>query len=117
MDWHAGRAEEGKATKEGGCALEAAAEQQGAIVTFNLLRPNGEYVGYTEVEKLAVIHHIQLRTGCFCNPGACSGYLNLTPELIKTARDAGHGEFLRLREFLRLPLVTVLCIVRVSFYV
>jgi hypothetical protein len=46
---------------------------QGPVVTFNVKRPNGSLVGYAEVEKMASLNEppIQLRTGCFCNPGAC----------------------------------------------
>jgi hypothetical protein len=31
-----------------------------------------------QVSRLAALHGIQLRTGCFCNPGACAKYLGLT---------------------------------------
>ena len=48
------------------------------IVTFNIVRSDGSYVGYNEVHKLAALHSIQLRTGCFCNPGACQEALRLT---------------------------------------
>jgi molybdenum cofactor sulfurtransferase len=62
----------------------------GSIVAFNLLRPDGSFVGYAEVEKLAALHHIQLRTGCFCNAGACQLYLNLTLQDIESNIQAGH---------------------------
>lgn len=55
-------------------------ETQGGIVTFNLLRPNGEFVGYDEVLQMANVYNIHLRTGCFCNPGACQYYLQHTNE-------------------------------------
>ncbi|XP_030766753.1 molybdenum cofactor sulfurase 3-like [Sitophilus oryzae] len=51
---------------------------QGGIVNFNLKRPDGKYVGYAEVLHMANLHNIQLRTGCFCNPGACQRFLNLS---------------------------------------
>lgn len=38
-------------------------ELQGPVVCFNLLRPNGSWVGHKEVGKLAAIHSICLRTG------------------------------------------------------
>lgn len=47
-------------------------------MSFNLRRPNGEWVGYGEVERIASMENIHLRTGCFCNPGACHSYLNLS---------------------------------------
>ena len=42
------------------------------------------YISYRslllQVMNLANLHSIQLRTGCFCNPGACRRHLNLTSE-------------------------------------
>jgi molybdenum cofactor sulfurtransferase len=52
----------------------------GPIIAFNLRSFNGSYIGYTLVQKLASLHHIHLRVGCFCNPGACQTALNLTSE-------------------------------------
>uniref|UniRef100_F1KY37 Molybdenum cofactor sulfurase n=1 Tax=Ascaris suum TaxID=6253 RepID=F1KY37_ASCSU len=54
-------------------------EVQGPIVTFNLLRDDGSYVGYTEVEKMCDLFSIELRSGCFCNQGACQSYLRIPP--------------------------------------
>lgn len=62
----------------------------GPIVAFNLKRPSGEYVGYAEVERLAELHGIQLRTGCFCNPGACMEALGLSHEDVLANLQAGH---------------------------
>lgn len=56
---------------------------QGPIVNFNLVRDNGEYIGYSEVLHFASLYNIQLRTGCFCNPGACQHFLHLTSEDIQ----------------------------------
>uniref|UniRef100_A0A1I7ZWA5 MOSC domain-containing protein n=1 Tax=Steinernema glaseri TaxID=37863 RepID=A0A1I7ZWA5_9BILA len=62
--------------------------EQGAIVNFNLLRSNGDFVGYVEVEKMCDLFHIDLRTGCFCNQGACMKYLRLNEEtLVKNYED------------------------------
>jgi hypothetical protein len=36
---------------------------QGPVVTFNLRRPDGSWVGHREVAKLALIHGICIRTG------------------------------------------------------
>ena len=52
----------------------------GPTVAFNLLRPDGSFVGYEEVRRLAAMHSVWLRAGCFCNPGACAKYLGLTGE-------------------------------------
>ena len=58
---------------------------KGPTVTFNCLRSDGTYVGYNEVSKLAELHDppLQLRTGCFCNPGACQEALGLSDEEVR----------------------------------
>lgn len=63
---------------------------QGPIVTFNLKRLDGSWIGYREVEKLASLSYIHLRTGCFCNPGACSKYLGLLESEIRANHEGGH---------------------------
>ncbi|KAJ1943290.1 hypothetical protein FBU59_002953 [Linderina macrospora] len=48
--------------------------------------PRGEYIGYAEVERLAVLCKIALRSGRFCNPGAAQKWLDLsTADLIRYA--------------------------------
>ncbi|XP_061345071.1 molybdenum cofactor sulfurase-like [Gastrolobium bilobum] len=64
--------------------------EMGPIVSFNLKRPDGSWYGYREVEKLASLAGIQLRTGCFCNPGACAKYLGLSHLDLLTNTEAGH---------------------------
>lgn len=64
--------------------------KQGGIVTFNLIRSNGEYVGYMEVVNMAALFKIHLRTGCFCNPGACQRHLSLSTEEILRNYEAGY---------------------------
>ncbi|XP_057454448.1 molybdenum cofactor sulfurase isoform X2 [Lotus japonicus] len=64
--------------------------EMGPIVSFNLKRPDGSWYGYREVEKLASLSGIQLRTGCFCNPGACAKYLGLSHVDLITNTEAGH---------------------------
>ncbi|KAI9923075.1 hypothetical protein PsorP6_001225 [Peronosclerospora sorghi] len=66
------------------------ANQQGPIVACNFLRPDGSYIGYSEVHKLADIHKIHLRSGCFCNPGACQHYLRLKESDLMSNIAAGH---------------------------
>ncbi|XP_059179116.1 molybdenum cofactor sulfurase-like [Physella acuta] len=63
---------------------------QGGIVTFNLLRADGKFIGFAEVDKFAQLHDVHLRTGCFCNIGACQKHLNLSAQLIKDNFAAGH---------------------------
>ncbi|KAJ4975209.1 hypothetical protein NE237_000315 [Protea cynaroides] len=62
----------------------------GPTVTFNLKRPDGSWVGYGEVEKLASLSGIHLRTGCFCNPGACAKYVGLSHLDLLSNIEAGH---------------------------
>ncbi|KAL0050843.1 hypothetical protein WJX82_008290 [Trebouxia sp. C0006] len=63
---------------------------QGPVVTFNMLRHDGSFFGYREVEKLAGLHGIFLRTGCFCNPGACARHLGISASQSKRNFEAGH---------------------------
>ncbi|EGI67561.1 Molybdenum cofactor sulfurase 1 [Acromyrmex echinatior] len=65
-------------------------KSQGGIVTFNVMRSNGEYVGYMEVLNMAAIFKIHLRTGCFCNPGACQRHLSLSTKDILQNYEAGY---------------------------
>ncbi|XP_077993874.1 molybdenum cofactor sulfurase-like [Glandiceps talaboti] len=63
---------------------------QGPIINFNIIKPNGDYVGYAEVDKLASLHDIHLRTGCFCNTGACQRFLGMSTDELKENFEAGH---------------------------
>jgi molybdenum cofactor sulfurtransferase len=63
---------------------------QGPVISFNVLEPDGSYVGYSQVGKLAVLFDIHMRTGCFCNSGACQRYLGLSAEQLKQNLKAGH---------------------------
>ncbi|XP_070174349.1 molybdenum cofactor sulfurase-like [Littorina saxatilis] len=63
---------------------------QGAIVNLSLKRANGDYIGFAEVDKLAQLHDIHLRTGCFCNIGACQMFLGIASQTIKDNLNAGH---------------------------
>ncbi|KAI0207670.1 Molybdenum cofactor sulfurase [Lamellibrachia satsuma] len=63
---------------------------QGSIVTFNLRRADESFIGYAQVDQLAQLHNIHLRTGCFCNMGACQGHLQLTSAQIKDNFKHGH---------------------------
>eukprot|EP00922_Rhytidocystis_sp_ex-Travisia-forbesii_P065420 GHVS01097214.1.p1 GENE.GHVS01097214.1~~GHVS01097214.1.p1 ORF type:complete len:851 (+),score=77.23 GHVS01097214.1:232-2784(+) len=61
-------------------------EPTGGVVAFNILKPDGEYVNFGQVEMQSSDHGIHLRTGCFCNPGACQDYLGLTvADIIETS--------------------------------
>lgn len=56
---------------------------QGGTVTFNVMHDDGSYVGFAETSCMANIHNIVIRTGCFCNPGACQRHLRLTNDDVK----------------------------------
>ncbi|CAI5454946.1 unnamed protein product [Caenorhabditis angaria] len=64
-------------------------DEQGAIITFNIKRPDGGYYGYNEVEKICAIFGIEIRTGCFCNIGACRKYLGISHEMIQNNQRQG----------------------------
>ncbi|KAK1440120.1 hypothetical protein QVD17_05945 [Tagetes erecta] len=70
--------------------IKAAYSGLGPVVSFNLKRADGSWVGPREVEKLASLSGIQLRTGCFCNPGACSKHLGLSHADLLSNIEAGH---------------------------
>uniref|UniRef100_A0A1I8Q5T6 Molybdenum cofactor sulfurase n=1 Tax=Stomoxys calcitrans TaxID=35570 RepID=A0A1I8Q5T6_STOCA len=63
---------------------------QGGVITFNVLNDDGSYVGFAEVACFAAVHNIQLRTGCFCNPGACQWFLQLSNDEIRKQYESGH---------------------------
>ena len=80
--------------KEASSSYSSSTQQcPGPTVAFNILRADGSFVGYNEVSKLASLNRppIQLRTGCFCNPGACQLALEFTDDdIIRNYRESGH---------------------------
>jgi molybdenum cofactor sulfurtransferase len=58
-------------------------QRQGSIVTLNFLDPTGGFVGYNEVMKAAAAEQINIRVGCFCNPGACTRANNLDDDQVE----------------------------------
>ena len=63
---------------------------QGPIIAFNLRDGKGDWVSNSEVEKLANIRNIQLRSGGLCNPGGIVSALDLAPWEVKRNFSAGH---------------------------
>lgn len=63
---------------------------QGPIIAFNLRNAKGEWVSNAEVEKLANIRNIQLRSGGLCNPGGVVAALDLAPWEVKRNFSAGY---------------------------
>lgn len=59
----------------------------GGIINFNILKPDGSFVDFIEVESRAAYLNIHLRTGCFCNPGACQDFLGLTEQEMRATSE------------------------------
>lgn len=51
------------------------ADDQGPIVNFNIVHPSGRLVPPTEVDRLACVQNIHLRSGRHCNPGFIVNHL------------------------------------------
>jgi molybdenum cofactor sulfurtransferase len=64
--------------------------QHGPVVAFNLRNAQGEWISNTELEKVASVKNIHLRTGGLCNPGGIATSLGLEPWEMKDNFSAGH---------------------------
>eukprot|EP00505_MAST-04D_sp_SCG-Rhode-Island_P003841 Stramenopile-MAST_4_protein_3841 len=64
--------------------------RSGSMVAFNVFDSNGHVIGCANVERLATLHRIQVRTGCFCNPGACQKYLQISNDEVFQNFEEGH---------------------------
>lgn len=62
---------------------------QGPVVTFNLRDSKGAWVSNNEVEKLAYVKNINVRTGSLCNPGGIASSLGLAPWEMRQNFSAG----------------------------
>ncbi|KAK5109735.1 hypothetical protein LTR62_006575 [Meristemomyces frigidus] len=62
---------------------------QGPTMAFNLKDSRGKWISTTEVEKLAAIKDIHLRTGGVCNPGGVAQALGLEPWEMRENFSAG----------------------------
>jgi len=62
---------------------------QGPVLAFNLRDSYGAWISNFEVEKLASIKDIHLRTGGLCNPGGVASSLGLAPWELKRNFSAG----------------------------
>ncbi|KAM6998058.1 molybdenum cofactor sulfurase isoform 2-T2 [Tautogolabrus adspersus] len=63
---------------------------QGAILNFNLMDSHGQIIGYSQVDIMASLYNIHVRTGCFCNTGACQFFLGITDQQMRKNLQAGH---------------------------
>ncbi|EGD90548.1 hypothetical protein H112_02012 [Trichophyton rubrum D6] len=62
---------------------------QGPIVSFNLKNSTGDWIRKSDVEKLAAVKNIQIRSGTLCNPGGMAYYLGLKADDMKRNYNAG----------------------------
>lgn len=62
----------------------------GPVVAFNLRNAQGEWVSNFELEKVATVRNIHLRTGGLCNPGGIATSLGLEPWEMRDNFSAGH---------------------------
>ena len=62
---------------------------QGPIVALSLQNSKGEWISNSEIEKLALIKNIQIRTGGLCNPGGIASLLELAPWEMKRNFSSG----------------------------
>lgn len=53
-------------------------QTQGPILAFSVVRSNGDYIGKSHFERLAIDCGFQLRTGGVCNPGGIASMLGLS---------------------------------------
>ncbi|KHN95306.1 molybdenum cofactor sulfurase [Metarhizium album ARSEF 1941] len=61
----------------------------GPVVSFNLRNSAGGWVSLGEVEKLAILHKIHIRTGGLCSPGNVAATLGLEPWEMRRNLSAG----------------------------
>ena len=65
------------------------AKIQGPIIGLNMRNHAGAWISNSEVEKLAAIKNIHLRSGGLCNPGGIASSLGLSPWEMKHNFSAG----------------------------
>ncbi|KAI9784002.1 MAG: hypothetical protein M1839_002947 [Geoglossum umbratile] len=64
-------------------------KSQGPVVAFNIKNSRGAWASNSEIERLAAVRNIQLRTGGVCNPGGIAHSLGLAPWEMKANFSAG----------------------------
>lgn len=53
---------------------------QGPTIAFNVRSSDGKWIGKSDLEALAILNNIQLRTGGLCNPGGIACSLEISPD-------------------------------------
>lgn len=77
-----------------------ATKQRGGTITVNFFDKNGLALDHREIEKLANLANISIRTGCFCNPGVGELALGITGgELSACFRQPGHESRFTIDDF------------------
>jgi len=72
-------------------AAMASCPRFGGVLNFNFLDRRGGVIGYKTIEKLARLQGIYLRSGSFCNPGACQLSFPLPAAQIRANVSAGYA--------------------------
>lgn len=72
-------------------SLEAYVARQGPVVAFSLHWTDSSPVGFDQVSSLAALEGLALRTGCFCNPGACQAALGISASDIEENLSLGRS--------------------------
>ncbi len=62
---------------------------QGPTIAFNVVKSNGQWIGKSDYEQLAVVNNIHVRTGGLCNAGGIASALDLSPEEMRDNFDEG----------------------------
>jgi selenocysteine lyase/cysteine desulfurase len=65
-------------------------QRRGATIAINLLDTDGCMVDERIIEQRAMQHHLSVRIGCFCNPGAGEAAFHVTRDTVKRAFDGEH---------------------------
>jgi molybdenum cofactor sulfurtransferase len=71
-----------------GCSYEDRSTQ-GPIIALNLRDSNGDWIGKSEIEKLASVKSIHIRSGTLCNPGGTASLLGLSNDEMEANYKAG----------------------------
>ncbi|KAK9771154.1 putative Pyridoxal phosphate-dependent transferase [Seiridium cardinale] len=64
--------------------------KQGSVIAFNVITANGQYLPYSNVERLANSAGIYIRSGGVCNPGGIFSALGYEPWMMERSLSAGH---------------------------
>ena len=51
-----------------------------SIINMNVFNSRGQMVGYSQVQEICSLNLFNIRTGCFCVPGACQQLFNISSE-------------------------------------